>query len=310
MTATSHSSTGDLLKIFDAFSIPEENVIPEQDLKFCLQQQELLYQTLDNIQFWYDVFCKEAFNFAESHTLTYGIDGTLTFHEHYRNESNELPDYRRYGFKPFEVINSLAKNRKNAIRAFSSNIIRYFNSKYSISVPEPETGENITIDFRPVYTCYTGLVEEYLQGRGFREAAEAELISRIHTLVRPYRNCKLPELKSDKIIFHGPVRISNSYFSSPPCYRLDYGYDKKLDTLCEGILFGSKNLLNGNLKIIQGFNNLHVDMNLWYPLTFAGGYAMRFYQNGRIDVRFPDTVKAQTCFERLRLNSIENLTGK
>ena len=310
MTATSHSSTGDLLKIFDTFSIQKENVIPEQDLKFCLQQQELLYQTLDNIQHWYDLFCKEASNFAESHTLTYGIDGILTFHEHYRNESNELPDYRRCGFKPFESINSLTKNRRCAINAFIGNIIEYFNRKYSISVPVPERDYNLSISFRPVYADYTNLVEEYLQGKGFRESAEAELISRIHTLVRPYRNCKLPELKNDKVIFHGPVRISNSYFSSPPCYRLDYGYDKKLDTLCEGILFGSKNLLNGNLKIIQGFNNLHVDMNLWYPLTFAGGYAMRFYQNGRIDVRFPDTVKAQTCFERLHLNSMENFISK
>ena len=306
MTTNDLSSTGDLLKIFDTFSIQKENVIPEQDLKFCEQQQELLYKTLDSIQRWYDIFCEEASNFAESHTLSYEVDGTLKIHEHYRDNSNGLPDYNRYGFKPFESINSLAKNRRGAIYTFVGNIIRYFNTKYNISVPVPEMDEKLSFNFHPVYTEYTKLIEEYLQGRGFRQTAEEEIISRFHALVHPYRSHKLPELKSDKIIFHGLLRISNSYYSSPPCYRLDYSDDKKLDTLCEGIQFGCIMLLTGNSKIIQDFNNLNVDMNLWYPLTFANGIAMEFYQNGRVDVRFPDAAKAKICFERLRLSNIEN----
>jgi hypothetical protein len=310
MTTTSPSSTGDLLKIFDSFSIQTENAVPEQDLKFCEQQQELLCKTLDGIQRWYDIFCEEAEKYADDHVFSYNADGMVKFNEKYRDRNNEPPDYKQFDFKPFEVINKLAAARKNAVCALAGNIVRYFNSKYSITIPIPEMDDAVTLNYRPVYTDYTRLVEEHLQGRGFRETAEEELISRFHALVLPYRSSKLPQLKSDKIIFHSPVRISNSYHASPPCYRLDFGYDKQLDTLCEGILFGSKTMLNGNLKIIRDFNNLHVDINRWYPLTFSTGYAMKFYLNGRIDVQFPDASKAQTCFERLRLNKLNNPISK
>ena len=306
MTATNHSSTDDLLKIFDSFSIPSECIIPEQDFAFCERQQELLYKTLDGIRRWYDIFHEEVSKYAENHTLSYKPDGTLTFREHYREQNSVSPDYKRFDFKPFEVINSLIMQRKNAICAFAANIIRYFNGKYSVSVPGPEMDENIPLDFRPVYTDYTNLVIRHLQGRGFRETAEEEIISRFHILVKHYRSSNPPELKSDKIIFQRLFCIAESYHASRPAYRLDYGQDKILDTFCEGILFGSRTMLNGNSKIIQDFNYLDIDISRWYSLTFAYGYAIKFYKNRRIDIRFPDAIKAKNCFERLNLNMLEN----
>ena len=306
MTTTKHSSTDDLLKIFDSFSIQREEIFTELDLKFCEQQQELLYQTLDGIRRWYDVFREEADKFAESHVLTYEADGSLTFREQYREQSNVPPDYTKFDFKPFEVINRLVDNRKDAINAFTGNIIRYFNNKYNVSVPIPVRDEYIPLNYRPLYTVYTVCIENHLQGRGFRITAENEIVNRFHALIHPYRSSNPPQLKNDKIIFHRPLSIVESYHASQPAYRIDYSHEIKLDILCEGILFGSKTLLNGNSGIIQDFNYRNVDINRWYSLTFATGYAIKFYKNGRIDVRFPDAEKAKNCFERLHLNDLEN----
>ena len=310
MTATNYSSTDDLLRIFNSFSINRGQAIMEPDLKFCEQQQELLYTTLDGIQRWYGIFCEEAAKYAESHVLSFKTDGTLTFRESHRDSANTSPDFKQFDFKPFEVMNSLMDNRKNAIHAFAGNIIRYFNSKYSISVTVPEMDKNLPVNFRPMYTDYTSLVEQHLQGRGFRETAEEELICRIHLLVHPYRSSIPPELKNDRIVFYRPFCIVASYHASQPAYRTDYGQDKRLDILCEGILFGSKTLLNGNSTIIQNFNYLAIDITRWYSLTFATGYAIKFYKNSRVDVRFPDAVKAKNCFEKLRLNRLENLINE
>ena len=307
-TKTNDSSTSNLLKVFDSLSIQKENTISETDLKFCEQQQMLLYKTLDRIRHWYDIFHEEAGKYVESHSLSYQKDGTLTFHEHYRKQNNDAPEYGKFEFKPFEVINRLAEQRKNAVHAFAENIIRYFNSKYSVSVPIPEIDSNLPLDFRPLYTGYTSLVEHHLQGRGFRETAEEEIVNRFHALVRPYRSSDLPQLKSDKIIFQRPLYIAETYHASR--YRIGYGHEKKLDTLCEGILFGSKTLLNGNSGIIRNFNYMEIDIFWWYPLTFETGYAIKFYKNNRIDVLFPDAEKAKNCFKRLHLNDLKSLNNE
>jgi hypothetical protein len=310
MQATSHSSTDDLLKIFDSISIQKDKVIPEQDLKFCEQQQELLYKTLDGIRRWHDIFCEEAEKFAESHEFTYEVDGTVKIREHHRNHSNASPDYKQFDFKPFEVINSLVKSRKKAVHAFAGNIIRYFNRKYGISVPVPEPDENLTLCYRPLYIEYTSLVEQHLNGRGFRETAEEELINRFHALVFPYRSSSPPQVKNDKMIFQNLLRITESYHSSQPAHRIDYGHNSKLDTLCEGIFFGSTTLLTGNSEIIRNFNYQKIDISQWYPLTFETGYALKFYLNGRVDVRFPDAAKAKKCYKRLRLDKSETLINQ
>jgi hypothetical protein len=311
MQATNHSLTDDLLKIFDSITIQKDNVIPEQDLKFCEQQQELLYESLDRIQHWYGIFREEAEKFAESHVLSYKADGTLKFQVCYRDHyNNASPDYKKFDFTPFQAINSLVENRKNAISAFAGNIIRYFNSKYSISMPIPEIGEKLSLDFRPVYTGYTSLVEQHLNGRGFRETAEEELINRFHALVFPYRSSSPPQVKNDKMIFQNLLRITESYHSSQPAHRIEYGHDGKLDTLCEGILFGGNSVLTGSSSIIRDFNYQKMDITQWYPLTFETGYAIKFYKNGRVDVRFPDAAQAKKCYERLRLNELTTLINQ
>ena len=42
----------------------------------------------------------------------------------------------------------------------------------------------------------------------------------------------------------------------------------------------------------------------WYDLTTTNAEQIRFYKNGRIDVRFKDSAAAESCFKRLHLDEI------
>lgn len=78
----------------------------------------------------------------------------------------------------------------------------------------------------------------------------------------------------------------------------------ELETLCAGIAFGADDILNGNSKMIICFDDNNVSINDWYDLTTTNAEQIRFYKNGRIDVRFKDSAAAESCFKRLRLDEI------
>jgi hypothetical protein len=299
------------LDFFNSFSIKGKDVFSENDLKFCEEEQRLLYETLDRIKHWYDIFRKEAEQYRETHHLSYADNGIPDFKGYYKGHDSISPGYKKFELKPFDVINQLAENRFSAIRAFTEKISRYFNDKYNVSVPVPEMKiERFPIDFRPVYTNYTVLVEKYLQGRGFREAAEEEIISRFHkTVCHRKWSGHTPQLKQNRIIFHEVVHFDEFYFQYSKNH-IHHNYRIHLHLLCEGIAFGTADSLHGNISIIQKFDENNVNINESYTLVCGAAHEMKFYKNGRIDIRFSDAASAGSCFEKLQLNKLNCLNNE
>lgn len=79
---------------------------------------------------------------------------------------------------------------------------------------------------------------------------------------------------------------------------------EELETLCAGIAYGADDILNGNSKMIIRFDDNDISVTDWYDLTTTNAEQIRFYKNGRIDVRFKDSAAAESCFKRLRLDEI------
>lgn len=52
------------------------------------------------------------------------------------------------------------------------------------------------------------------------------------------------------------------------------------------------------------FDNHDVDISQWYNLTLSNAEQIKFYKNGRIDIRFKDSQAAGNCYRRLRLDEI------
>jgi hypothetical protein len=299
------SSTGELLDFFNSFSMKEKVVFSGNDLKFCEEAQRQLYETLNQIEHWYSIFHEDAEQYRETHRLSYTEDGKLSTTGYYNRSDSLSSGYRKYEFKPFEVINQLVENRIAAIRAFEQNIISYFNKTYHVSVPAPEEDKKgFPLDFRPVYTTYTSLVEQHLQGKGFRQTAEEELIERFHSTVHcGYWKKQIPEQIRDKIIFHDVIRFDEFYFQYGK-NKIHYSYIHHLEIFCAGIAFGAQEQPGMNSGIIDGFNSGNINITEWYSLSIYPATGIKFYKNGRIDVRFADAASAKNCFDRLRLNEI------
>ena len=159
--------------------------------------------------------------------------------------------------------------------------------------------------FRPLYQSYVDTVIEHLGGRSFRRTAEEELLRRFLELVTPHRWSKVkPELKGDKISFPNILTFDSFYQENYNRNYIHYSYRSHIETFCEGIAFGADDTVSGSSRIIPGFNDNSVDVSGWYDLTTTNAEQMRFFKNGRIDVRFKDREAAHACYKRLRLDEV------
>ena len=61
---------------------------------------------------------------------------------------------------------------------------------------------------------------------------------------------------------------------------------------------------NGSSGMVIGLDRRDVDITEWYNLTLSNAEQIKFYKNGRIDVRFKDSQAAENCYRRLRLDEI------
>ena len=303
--ATGHT---DLLSGILKVQVRNEEKITEQDRIYCQNQQDELYKTLDQIAWWYNIFKREAEKYEGKIKLKHEPNGKITtssYDLHYRYNNDEK-DYTHHEFTPFKNINELVDSRHNAIRNFISRIIGYFNNTYSVSVEAPKIDEKtLPIDFRPVYNTYVDVVIEHLGGKSFRDTAEEELIKRFLETVRPSNWSKVkPELKKDKITFPDIVSWDSIHLEYHKEYEFSYDCGRKLDIFCEGIAYGADDVINGSSGMVIGLDRRDVDITEWYNLTLSNAEQIKFYKNGRIDVRFKDSQAAENCYRRLRLDEI------
>lgn len=295
----------DLLSSIYQIEIRNEEKISDADRIFCENQQKSLYRSLDEIDRWYGIFTEEAVKYKDSHRLSYEPNGKIKFHEPYNSKYDSVDvDFTKYEFKPFEVINKLAEENHKAITAFARSIVAYFNRNYEVSVPYPDIDEaTLQPGFRPIYQSYVDLVIEQLGGKSFRDTAEEELINRFLGTVKPNRWSKVkPELKKDKIVFPDVISFDTFWTDRN---KMHYNYRNNLENLCAGIAFGADNSLQGSSSMIIWFNDNDVDVSKPYTLSTTGADEMKFFKNGRIDVKFKDAKTAEACFRKLKLNTIE-----
>lgn len=303
-TATKAGNAPDLLSGILSMQVRNEDKITEQDRLYCQTQQDLLYKTLDRIDRWYAVFKEEAEQYQAERKFYYEENGKVSMRDFY-SYHNGKEDYSHNEFKPFDLINDLVDKNHNANSNFADRIIAYFNKTYNVQVAVPSIDEKtLRMGFRPVYETYVDTVIEHLGGKSFRETAEEELLSRFLKVVQPSCWSKVkPELKKDKITFPEILRFDEFYLSYNR-NQIHYNYRGKIETFCEGIAFGADDSIHGSSGMVLGLNEEDIDVSRWYDLTTTNAEQIRFYKNGRIDVRFKDSAIAESCFKRLRLDEI------
>jgi hypothetical protein len=301
---TAGGSSTDLLSSIYKIQVRNEEKISGADRIFCEGQQASLYRSLDEIDRWYGLFAEEAARYKDSHKINYTANGKVKKSDPYRSYETIRTDYTDFEFKPFDAIDKLVEKNCGAVTAFARSIVAYFNSAYNVSVPYPGIdAEKLPIGFRPVYQSYVDLVIEHLGGRSFRDTAEEELIRRFHGAVKPGPWSKVkPELKKDKIVFPDVISFDNFW---PEKNKLEYNSRSKLENFCAGIAFCTDDTLDGGASVIIWFDDNNVDVSRPYRLTASNAEEMKFFKNGRIDVRFKDAKTAEACFCKLKLDTLQ-----
>ncbi len=298
--------TPDLLTAIYGIEIRNEDKISADDRSYCERQQAALYKTLEQLEHWYRIFAEDAERYRESYRLEYKPNGRIVPRKPYAPYNDDPTDFEDMEFKPFESIDSVVKSYFRAHSAFAERIVKYFNRTFNVSAPVPEIDrETLAIGFRPEYTTYVDAVIEHLGGRSFRAVAEEELLKRFFEVVKPgYWSKTKPELKGDKIVFPDVVHFDEFYFTYGTAH-VHYNYTGDIARFCEGIIFAADDRLGGNASSIIGFDSSDVNLKDWYELTTDDTVHLRFYKNGRIDVRFGNAGRAEECFHRLHLDDIE-----
>lgn len=196
--ATVTSGT-DMLAVFDSIQVNNEEKISAHDKAFCEKQQQLLDDSLEQIDKWYAFFRHEAEQYKESHRITFEANGSVKTNPPYSPTGDYPSDYREFEFLPFNQLNKLVEQRQRAVIRFGRTIISYFNKTYSLSInKEDPDGKTMPVTLRPNYLSYVDQVIEHLGGRNFRETAEEEIIGRLHnTILGPYKKC--PNSKETKL---------------------------------------------------------------------------------------------------------------
>ena len=250
------------------------------------------------------IFKEEAEQYRTERDFSYDDNGKISMRDLY-SLRNGKDDYSHNEFKPFDVLNDLVDKNHNANSNFANRIIAYFNRTYNVSVPEQRIDEKtLRMGFRPVYGTYMDAVIEHLGGKSFRETAVEELLARVAKVVKPSCWSKVKtELKKDKIVFPEIIRFDDFYLQYNKC-QISYNYGGELETLCAGIAYGADDVLCGSSDMIIRFDRNDVSVSDWYDLTTTNAEQIRFYKNGRIDVKFKDSATAESCFKRLRLDEI------
>jgi hypothetical protein len=295
-------NTSDLLKVFDTIQVGNEEKISQSDLEFCQEQQAIVENALGALDKWYRIFHNEAIKLRESHQVKFQTSGSVDYREPHKQHSFYDSDYEHCVFLPFKDINEIVEKRQRTIRVFINNILRYFNHIYGLTVPFPEINDNEQpIDFVPQYMSYVDMVMVHLGGRSFRQTAEDELIHKIQKAVHRYDRHDLPEIKSKSIVFHNLFSFDNFNLQYSQ-FKIGWNDAQHIETLCAGLAFYGQDRINGDSGIIYGFNRENVNITDWYPLSTSPAEYMKFYKNGRVDVKFKDAASAEDCFRKLKLD--------
>ena len=289
-----------MLDVFSTIQVDEMAKISAVDKLFCEEQQHSLYTTLDQLDKWYSFFKREAEQYDEY--ISYEVNGSVKMKYYSGLEKVQISIYSSLEFKPFDNINNIVKERCRAIDRFYRTITNHFNTTYSLTVDSTDFDtEKTPVTFRPLFSHCVNRIINHLGGCSFRETAEAELINRFLKVAMPGYG-KEPDLKGEKIIFHNILSFDDFYIASRGQYSRHYNCRNELGAICEGLALAGCNALNGDEDIIINFNGSNINIAEPYDLNTDEPKQMKFYKNGRIDVKFSSKAKAESAYNRLKLN--------
>ena len=288
-----------LLAIFDQIPADRQTLIPEEDTDFCRQLQAQFDNVHDALGKKYDEVRFEA-QLLQDYSVDFLPDSKVTY-KLPRDKTKRTP-FDQFLFLPFESIDKIVYLHDAACRRLCTMITDYFNRKYNLTIPSFNLGsDTLRIDFRPYYENCLRHVLDYLDGKSFQAKAEQEIIGRLLQDLKYYP----PALKGATVVFPVTYLFDDFWMkSSTPRCSIAYGKEKIVSDICTAVIMHRSGLLTRSSNDIVGLRSHEVDTSIWYQIQNSKGCEIKFYKNGRIDIRFPSAREALDCFVALKLGTI------
>lgn len=289
----------DLLAIFDEIPADRQTLIPKEDTEYCRRLQAQFDKVHNVLGKKYDELRFEAL-LLQDYSVDFLPDSKATYE--LPRDKTKRTSFDQFLFLPFESIDKTVDLHDAACRRLCSMIIDYFNRRYNLNVPSFDLGpDTLRIDFRPYYEDCLRHVIDYLDGKGFRAKAEQEIIKQVLQDLRYYP----PVLKGSTIVFPITYLFDDFWMkdSNPRC-SIAFRKANIVSDICSAVIMHRSGLLGRDSGDIESFVSHDVSVNVRYKIQNTNGCEIKFYKNGRIDIRFPSEMEALDCFVALKLGTI------
>lgn len=294
------SNPSDMLATLEAFGtgleLERAQVLPSEDRDYCELLQQQCYRVLERIQRLYGKLREEVESLTE-YDLTFLETGEVKARLH--TDQNPRTVFSRFEELPIEMLNSIVGKYKYVCLEYCEKVMQHFRKKYQINSTYKEEPAQIKMGHRPSYATYVDFLVSGLDGKSFREKAEEEIICGAMTVA--CRGRKQPLCKGDIIQFFNITYMDSFYRGLG---RNAFSYSQSVAKLCAGLALFAEDSIEGDERYISGLDTNNVEVGKWYDLPSDKLSGIKFYLNGRIDVRFASAAHAAACYRFLRLYSL------
>ena len=253
----------DLLSKFENVEIKTESRITQEDIDFCVKEQE-------------------CYNDA------------IALYEKCLNSFNEIKSIKDWKSKYIRwgQINVFGEESMNAKLNFVCNIVQYFVNKYKVTLNDKIIAEKY--NYKEI--TYNTIIEEIfvqLGGFNFNEKAENEIKSALIKQMEYDIKYDRLKIKNNKITVTDFIYI-DSFYKRYGNYEISYGCDEKIEKLLQAMsyfLFKDTQCLGNLYNTITRERN--DDVFKTHDISLNGILTLKLYKNGKIDIEFSSTEYAR-----------------
>lgn len=288
-----------MLATLEAFGtgLDREQVLPSKDREYCELLQQQCYRVLNMLQRLYGMLREEVESLTD-YNLTYFESGEVraSLNPDQQSPRDAFSGYRKL---PVDMLNSTVEKYQSVCLDFGEKVMEHFRKKYRLDSIYEEKRKQINMRYWPCYETYVSFLVSKLGGKSFRQKAVEEIIR--GAMKAAWNVEKKPMCKGEIIQFMGITymdifyrRFGRNYFSSV----------NGLAKLCAGLALFAEDSIEDDESYILGLDTSNVQVGKWYDLPSDKLSGIKFYLNGRVDVRFASAALAAECFRFLGLYSL------
>lgn len=293
-----------LVEKFENIKITQEQLLPAVDIKYCKNEQRCLDGTLAQLKEWQTFFEEKD---AVENNPAYRIENKYRSGDErevkdvYRYSYDRPEDWNVYDRFKYTVKYSLVKIdqlRSDIKSLFIERIVKYFNDKYGLDIPDIRIDNEATADKFLKYDIIIEHIRIHLGGH-----LNFNMVS-IDKAIKAFRkqiySSQRVELKGKQLHLQQFVWYSGNL----PRFDLDFR-DNYLKVLNDAIAIYETDETRGpDYAFGSAIHGQPIDFEKDYVVINGSRIeGVRFYKNRKVALKFIDAQAAKDFYNRFQLSS-------